>query len=84
MSWGFGNPERLVQAAELVIAIDVMSGKQFLVYGEVKMFPIEFDGRTAVLTVLGVELDFDSEELDALAALVEQVKGEHDLPWELG
>lgn len=84
MSWGFGNPDRLVRAAELVIAIDVMSGEQFLVYGEVKMFPIEFAGTTAVFTVLVVELDFDTEELDSLAALVEQVKGDHDLPWELG
>lgn len=83
LSWGFGNPEPFVQAAELVIAVDVMSGEQLLVYGEVKMFPVEFGGSTAIFTVLVVELDFDTEELDALAALVEQVKGDHDLPWEL-
>lgn len=81
--WGFGDPERLVSAAELVVAVDVMSRDQMLVYGEVAMFPIEFGGLSAIYIVLAVELDFDSEEIDALAALVEVVKGDHDLPWEI-
>ena len=33
---------------------------------------------------LAVELDLDSDEMDALAMLVEFVKGDHDLPWEVG
>jgi hypothetical protein len=34
--------------------------------------------------VLAVELDLDSDEVDALATLVEFVKGDHDLPREVG
>jgi hypothetical protein len=83
LGWGFGNPERFVQAAELVVAVDVMSGEELLVFGEVAMFPVEFAGFAADFIVLAVELDFDTEEVDTLAALVEFVKGDHDLPWEL-
>jgi hypothetical protein len=36
-----------------------------------------------VYRVLAVELDFDTDEVDTLAALVEVVKGDHDLPWEI-
>lgn len=83
IGWGFGDPEQFVRAAELIIAVDVMSGDQILVYGEVALFPTEFADLSAVFVVLVVELDFDSEELDALGALVELTKGDHDLPWEI-
>jgi hypothetical protein len=33
--------------------------------------------------VLAVEPDVDTSELDALAALIELVKGGHDLLWEI-
>jgi len=81
--WGFGNPERLVAAADLVVAVDVMTDEELLVYGEVALFPVEFGCRSIVFRVLAVELDVDTAEVDALAALVEAVKGEHDLPWEI-
>jgi hypothetical protein len=81
--WGFGNPERLVAAADLVVAVDVMTHEELLVYGEVALFPVEFASRTVVFRVLAVELDLETAEVDALAALVEVVKGDHDLPWEI-
>ena len=80
---GFGDPEGLVAAAQVVVAVDVMTGDQLVVYGEVALFPTEFLGGSAVLRVLAVELDFDTGEVDTLAALVEAVKGDHDLPWEI-
>jgi hypothetical protein len=83
LGWGFGDPERLVAAAQVVLAVDVMTGDQLLVYGEVALFPTEFCGRSGVYRVLTVELDFDTDEADTLAALVEVVKGDHDLPWEI-
>jgi hypothetical protein len=79
-----GNPERLVAAADVVIAVDVMTGEEILVFGEAALFPIEFAGVTASLMVLAVELDLDSDEVDTMATLVELVKGDHDLPWEVG
>jgi len=81
--WGFGNPERLVAVADLVVAVDVMTHDELLVYGEVALFPVEFARRSFIFRVLAVELDFDTAEVEALAALVELVKGEHDLPWEI-
>ena len=83
MGWGFGNPAGLVAAADLVVAVDVMTRRQLVVYGEVALFPTEFGGRSATFLVLAVEVDFDTEEVDALAALVESVRGDHDLPWEI-
>jgi hypothetical protein len=83
MGWGYGDPAGLVAAAEVILAVDVMTRRQLVVSGEVALFPTEFAGRPAIFLVLAVELDFDTEEADALAALVESVKGEHDLPWEI-
>lgn len=83
MGWGLGDPDALVRRADLVVAVDVMTRSELLVYGEVALFPVEFGGRAATFRVLAVELDLDTAEPDALAALVQAVKGEHDLPWEI-
>jgi hypothetical protein len=83
MGWGFGDPDALVARAELVVAVDVMTRAELLVYGQAALFPVEFGGLAANLAVLAVELDHDTPEVDALAALVELVKGDHDLPWEI-
>ena len=83
MGWGFGDPDALVRRADLVLAVDVMSGRELLVYGQAALFPVEFGGLPAVLAVLAVELDHDTAEVDALAALVELARGDHDLPWEI-
>jgi hypothetical protein len=84
MGWGFGDPDALVGRADVVLAVDVMTREELLVYGQAALFPVEFAGRSADLAVLAVELDLDTPEVDALAALVELVKGDHDLPWEIG
>jgi hypothetical protein len=83
LGWGFGDPERIVGSADLIVAIDVMTKRQILVYGEVAMFPVEFGGESKIFQVLAVELDLDTEEISTLATLVEFVKGDHDLPWEV-
>lgn len=80
MGWGFGDPDGVVARAQVVLAVDVMSRRELLVYGQAALFPVEFAGQAAVLAV---ELDHDTSEVDALAALVELVKGDHDLPWEI-
>ncbi len=83
MGWGFGDPEILVARAEVVMAVDVMTQVEVLVYGQVNLFHCEFGGTSVTLRVLAVELDLDSDEIETLATLVEIVKGDHDLPWEL-
>jgi hypothetical protein len=84
LGWQLGDPEQLIGVADLVIAVDVMTREEILVFGQAALFPVEFGGVTASLMVLAVELDLDSDEVDALATLVEFVKGDHDLPWEVG
>ena len=79
-----GSAERHVAAADLVIAVDVMTRVEILVFGQAALFPVEFGGACLSFQVLAVELDLDSDEMDALAMLVEFVKGDHDLPWEVG
>ena len=83
MGWGFGDPDAVVARAQVVLAVDVMSRRELLVYGQTALFPVEFAGQAADLAVLAVELDHDTAEVDALAALVALVKGDHDLPWEI-
>ena len=83
MGWGFGDPDAVVGRADLVLAVDVMTRRELLVYGQAALFPVEFAGGAADLAVLAVELDLDTAEVNALAALVELVKGDHDLPWEI-
>lgn len=83
MGRGLGSPERLARRADLVVAVDVMTGEELLVYGEVALFPVEFYGASARFRVLAVEADFATGEVEALAALVEPVKGDHDLPWAI-
>jgi hypothetical protein len=79
-----GSAEGHVAAADLVIAVDVMTRVEILVFGQAALFPVEFGGACLSFQVLAVELDLDSDEMDALATLVEFVKGDHDLPWEVG
>ena len=56
MGWAFGDPDGLVGRAEVVLAVDVMSRRELLVYGEVALFPVELAGQAADLVVLAVEL----------------------------
>jgi hypothetical protein len=83
LGWGFGDPDRIVESADLIVAVDVMTKRQILVYGEVAMFSVEFGGESKMFQVLAVELDLDTEEISTLATIVEFVKGDHDLPWEV-
>lgn len=83
MGWGFGNPDAVVGRADVVVAVDVMTRRELLVFGQVALFPVEFGGRAADLAVLAIELDDDTAEVAALAALVELVKGDHDLPRDI-
>jgi hypothetical protein len=83
MGWGFGDPDTRVGRARLVPAVDAMTRDELLVYGQADLFPVKFGGRAADRAVLAVELDVDTSELGALAALIELVKGGHDLLWEI-
>lgn len=67
----------VVASADVVLAQDVMTGRQAVVYGRNVLEAIAASGQADELAVLAVELDMDTDELERLVALVRVIKG-HD------
>lgn len=72
-----GHPGKFVTTADVVLAQDVMSGHQALVYGRSVLKRIAA-GEAIDVEVLAVELDMDTDELERLIALVRVLKGHDD------
>jgi hypothetical protein len=72
------HPRDIVSSADVVLAQDVMSGRQALVYGRTLLETIAAGKLVDGVEVLAVELDMDSTELETLVALVQVVKGRDD------
>jgi hypothetical protein len=72
------NAHRIMNEAELIFGTDVMSGRAFLVYGRDLLQEIANSGATRNLSVVAVELDQDTDELETLIALVQVLKGKDD------
>lgn len=64
--------------AEVIIAVDVDTGRESLVYGRDNLKRIAASGNSEPLPVLHVELDIETDELERLVAAVAAVKGRHD------
>ncbi len=69
---------RMLAAADLIFGIDVISRKQTIVYGRSSLEELLHTGHSGILGVLNVGVDQQSEEIDKLATLVQDVKGHHD------
>jgi hypothetical protein len=67
MECGFGDPGRPVAAADLVLAVDVMTGQLTVVYGEVALFPTEFAGRRPGPSARGDTMSRTSDRFADLA-----------------
>jgi integrase len=63
----------MIAAAEVVFAVDVMSGDRALVLGRGLLERIAAGGVTQGVEVLDVELDMETDELERLVALVQVV-----------
>jgi hypothetical protein len=72
------DPRPVVYSADLIFGVDVMSRKQFLVYGQHTLRRIMETGESERCRVLRIELDRETEELARLCAVIQVVKGRHD------
>ena len=68
----------VLNAADIILGVDVMSEREFLVFGRQALEQIAVSGQTDQLVVVKIALDQDSTELEKLIALVTVIKGSHD------
>jgi hypothetical protein len=69
---------RLLADADLVFGVDVMSGKQSIVFGRLALEELVRNGQSNILGVVNVGLDQETMEIEKLATLVQDIKGHHD------
>jgi hypothetical protein len=69
---------RLLADADLIFGVDVVSGKQFILFGRLSLEELVRTGQSNILGVVNVGLDHETMEIEKLAALVQDIKGHHD------
>ena len=69
---------RLLADADLIFGVDVMSGKQFILFGRLSLEKLVRTGQSNILGVVNVGLDQETMEIEKLATLVQDIKGHHD------
>ena len=69
---------RLLADADLIFGVDVMSGKQSIVFGRLSLEELVRTGQSNILGVVNVGLDQETMEIEKLATLVQDIKGHHD------
>ena len=69
---------RLLAVADLIFGVDVMSGKQFIVFGRLSLEKLVRTGESNTLGVVNVGIDQETMEIEKLATLVQDIKGHHD------
>src|SRR5688572_6977358 len=69
---------RLLAVADLIFGVDVMSEKQFLVFGRLSLEDLIGTGESHILRVVNVGLNHDAPEIERLLSLVQDIKGHHD------
>src|SRR5262249_38520381 len=72
------DPRPALAAVEVILGVDVMTGREFLVYGRDALERVVRSGRPMPMRVLKVGLDQETDELERLIALVLITKGRHD------
>ena len=69
---------RLLADADLIFGVDVMSGKQFTLFGRLSLEELVRTGQSNTLGVVNVGIDQETMEIEKLATLVQDIKGHHD------
>jgi hypothetical protein len=69
---------RLLADADLIFGVNVMSGKQSIVFGRLSLEVLVRTGQSDILGVVNVGLGQEAMELEKLATLVQDIKGHHD------
>jgi hypothetical protein len=72
------DPQPVLESADIITSVDVMSGHAFLVFGRQSLERITVGAEGELTHVLRIGLDEETDELEKLVVLVEQVKGRHD------
>jgi hypothetical protein len=72
------DPRHVMADAEVVVAVDVMSGNESLMYGRRILERVVAGTLDRDPEVLKVELDMETDDLERLAALVQVTKGFHE------
>jgi hypothetical protein len=70
------DPCDLVNSADVILGVDVDSGREFLFYGRERLMQIALEGGEEA--TLRIEIDLDTDDLERLAAIVKVVKGRHE------
>jgi hypothetical protein len=69
---------RLLSVADVIFGIDVMTGKQSIVFGRLSLEKLVRTGQSHVLGVVNVGLGQETMGIEKLATLVQDIKGHHD------
>jgi hypothetical protein len=72
------DPVDLVNAAEVILGVNIKDEREFLLYGREHLDRIVDSGEAERLNVLRIELDQESDDLERAIALMQTVKGKHD------
>ena len=72
------DPRNALRDADVIIGVDVMSRREFVVYGRKSIEKLFRSGKPERLGVMYIGLDQETEELEKLIALVRVVKGHDD------
>ncbi len=72
------DPRRSLADARVIIGVDVMSQRKFVVYGRKVLEEIAKGGAEQRIPVIYVAIDQETDELERLIALVTVLKGHHD------
>jgi hypothetical protein len=70
--------EQFILAADVIFGVDLMSQREFLVFGRTALRGILRSGQLKGLKVVRVALDRDTEELVKLIALIRELRGSDD------
>ena len=69
---------RLLADADLIFGVDVMSGKQSIVFGRRSLEELVRIGQSNILGVVNIGLNQETMDMEKLATLVQDIKGHHD------
>jgi hypothetical protein len=78
-----GDPLPIVLAADIIIAVDVMTRREEVASGRKVLQGGAPSDEAGTRRVLKVELDAETDELERLAVLITAFKGQHELTGEL-
>lgn len=69
---------RLLAVADLIFGVDILNGKQSIIYGRSSLEDLVRTGESHLLGIVNVGLDQETMEMEKLATLVHSIKGRSD------